>query len=190
MQKVFLIRHGEVENPDGTNYGTLPGWHLSQEGRGQIKDLSLKIKDQGLNVCGITASPLERAQETAAILSQNLAIDVTTDKRLTEWDMGDWMGKPLQEFYQTSGYYSPEMKTDGMEPLADLASRMIDSIRFALTTCAGDIIICSHREPMAAAIIALQQKPWPQIHEIDMPMASVWELIFENSKFQSAKRIF
>ena len=190
MQKAILIRHGEVDNPDGTNYGNLPGWHLSQEGRDQIQELSLKLKALSLNICSIVASPLERAQETATILSHALDVKVSTDKRLTEWDMGDWMGKPLQEFYETSGYYSPDMITDGMEPLPDLASRVIDSIRYALTTCDGNIIICSHREPMAAAIIALQQNPWPKIHELDMPMASAWELIFENGEFQSAGKLF
>jgi len=42
--------------------------------------------------------------------------------------MGEWMGKPLKEFYEKSGYYSGEMKTDGMEPLYDLADRIINAI--------------------------------------------------------------
>lgn len=27
---VHLVRHGEVENPDGVLYGRLPGFHLSE----------------------------------------------------------------------------------------------------------------------------------------------------------------
>lgn len=132
---------------------------------------------------------MERAQETAAILSQALTLEVSTDKRLTEWDMGEWMGKPLQEFYETSGYYSTEMVTDGMEPLDDLASRVISSIQDAVTNCkAGNVIICSHREPMAAAVTKLQKLPWSEIHNIDMPIASVWELTFEEDKFMRAER--
>ena len=30
---VHLLRHGEVENPDGIIYGRLPGYHLSANGR-------------------------------------------------------------------------------------------------------------------------------------------------------------
>ena len=30
---VHLLRHGEVDNPDGIIYGRLPGYHLSANGR-------------------------------------------------------------------------------------------------------------------------------------------------------------
>ncbi len=190
IMKVYLIRHGEVENPKEINYGTLPGWHLSEEGIYQISVLGSKIKDEGLNTCAIIASPLERAHETASILSQTLNVQIKTDNRLLEWKMGDWMGKPLKDFYETSGYYSGEMKTDGMESLEDLAGRIIEAIEDAIKSCEGDIIICSHREPMAAALVKLQNLPWPEIHNIDMPMASIWQLKFEEGEFQSARKLF
>jgi broad specificity phosphatase PhoE len=188
--KVYLIRHGAVENPDGINYGTLPGWHLSKEGESQITALGQKIKDEELKICAIVASPLERAQETASILSQALNVKIKTDDRLLEWKTGEWMGKPLKDFYETSGYYSKEMITDGMEPLDDLASRVIASIQDAVNSCDNDIIICSHREPMAAALVKLQNLPWSAIHDIDMLMASVWQLTFEDGQFQSAQKVF
>jgi len=187
--KILLIRHGAVQNPDGTNYGTLPGWHLSPQGREQIEQLGISLKAEQLTPCRIIASPLERAQETAAILSQSLDLQIKTDDRLTEWNMGEWMGKPLKYFYETSGYYSPQMVTEGMEPLDQLADRIIAAINDSLHICHGDILICSHREPMAATIIKLQNLPWPKIHQVDMPMGSVWQLDFEDGKFLKAKRI-
>ncbi|MBD3281816.1 hypothetical protein GF391_03660 [Candidatus Uhrbacteria bacterium] len=187
--KVYLVRHGEVENPEGINYGRQPGWHLSKEGKSQISKVSQKIKDKGLKICKIVASPLERAQETAGILSQTLDVAVATDPRLTEWDTGKWIGRTMQDFYENSGYYSDAMVTKGMEPLNDLANRVISAIQDAVTTCStGDIIICSHREPMAAAIVKLQNLPWPEIHNIDMPTASVWKLVFTDEHFESAQR--
>ena len=33
---VHLVRHGEVENPHGVLYGTIPGFHLSADGRVKI----------------------------------------------------------------------------------------------------------------------------------------------------------
>jgi broad specificity phosphatase PhoE len=188
--KVYLIRHGEVENPKGINYGTLPGWHLSEEGMYQVSELGSKIKDEGLNPCAIIASPLERAQETASILSQALNVEIKTDERLLEWKMGEWMGKPLKDFYEKSGYYSDKMETGNMEPLEDLADRVIEAIDNAIKSCDGDIIICSHREPMAAALVKLQNLPWLEIHNINMPMAGVWQLNYESVVFQSAKKLF
>jgi len=187
--KVYLIRHGEVQNPDGINYGTLPGWHLSERGIYQISELGSKMKDDGLSAGVIIASPLERAQETASILSQALNSAIKNDDRLLEWKMGEWMGKPLKLFYETSGYYS-ELKTDGMEPLESLADRVITVIQDAVNSQMGDIIICSHREPMASALVKLQNLPWPEIHNIDMPMGSVWQLDYQDGVFQSATKIY
>jgi broad specificity phosphatase PhoE len=187
--KVYLVRHGEVENPNKINYGTLPGWHLSEDGIYQISELGSKIKDKGLKINAIIASPLERAQETASILSQALNVEIKTDDRLLEWKMGDWMGKPLKLFSETSGYYS-ELKTDGMEPLESLADRVIAAIQDSVNSQTGDIIICSHRETMASALVKLQNLPWPEIHKIDMPMGSVWQLDYQDGVFQSATKIY
>ena len=190
MQKVFLVRHGKVENPSDFNYGDLEGFPLSEEGRDQIKNLAVALKDSENNFCKIIASPLQRTQETAEILSLALNTEVIFDVRLKEWDMGDWMGKPLKDFYEKSGYYSPEMRTDGMEPLKDLADRVIASITDSIKLCKADIIICSHREPMAAAIVKLQNLSWKSVQEIDMPMGSVWQLNFSDQKFTVGSKIF
>jgi broad specificity phosphatase PhoE len=185
--KVYLVRHGQVKNPHGINYGILPGWHLSEDGIYQISELGSRMKEKGLSFCTIITSPLERAQESASILSQVLNVQTKTDDRLLEWNMGEWMGKPLKEFYETSGYYSKEIFTGGMEPLEDLADRVITCIKDAVNSCEDDIIICSHREPMAAALTKLQNLPWPEIHNIDMPMASVWQLTLIKAVFNQQK---
>lgn len=189
VMKIYLIRHGEVNNPKRINYGCQPGWHLSQTGENQITAVGQKIKDKGFKICRIVASPLKRAQQTASILSRALQTPVTTDERLIEWDTGKWTGRTMQDFYENSGYYSPDLVIDGMEPLNDLASRVISAIQDAASSRnEGDIIICSHREPMASAIVKLQNLPWHEIHNIDMPMGSVWELVFKDCEFKSAKR--
>ena len=61
---MHLLRHGEVHNPDGVLYGRLPGFHLSERGRqmAQMVGDHLAARD----VACVVASPLERAQETAA----------------------------------------------------------------------------------------------------------------------------
>ena len=35
VEKIHLVRHGEVENPKGIIYGRLPGFHLSERGQRQ-----------------------------------------------------------------------------------------------------------------------------------------------------------
>jgi broad specificity phosphatase PhoE len=58
------MRHGEVHNPDGLLYGRLPGYHLSERGKEQAAAVADWLADR--DIVYVVASPLERAQETAA----------------------------------------------------------------------------------------------------------------------------
>ena len=61
---VHVMRHGEVHNPEGLLYGRLPDYHLSDRGRAQAQTVADWLA--GRDIVYVVASPLERAQETAA----------------------------------------------------------------------------------------------------------------------------
>jgi broad specificity phosphatase PhoE len=79
---VHVMRHGEVENPDGLLYGRLPGYHLSELGRRMAERVAEQLADRDLT--HVVASPLERAQETAAPVAAARQLDVDADERLIE----------------------------------------------------------------------------------------------------------
>lgn len=79
---VHLLRHGEVHNPDGVLYGRLPGYHLSANGR--MMAVAAADFFDGRPVAAIFASPLERAQETAAPVAERLGLEIVTSDRLIE----------------------------------------------------------------------------------------------------------
>jgi broad specificity phosphatase PhoE len=81
---IYILRHGEVYNPQNILYGRLPGYHLSETGREQVAAAGQALSDTKLDA--IYASPMERAQETAAIISsaQKGLLAVKTDERLNE----------------------------------------------------------------------------------------------------------
>jgi broad specificity phosphatase PhoE len=89
---VHMLRHGEVHNPDHVMYGRLPGYHLSPLGRGMAERVAKKVSDR--DITHLVASPLERAQETAAPLAEALGLDVATDDRLIEAG-NSFQGKPF-----------------------------------------------------------------------------------------------
>ncbi len=64
---VHLLRHGEVHNPEGVLYGRRDGFHLSELGRRMAQRVADTIGDR--DIVHVVASPLERAQETAAPLA-------------------------------------------------------------------------------------------------------------------------
>ena len=79
---VHLLRHGEVFNPDGILYGRLPDFHLSDLGR----EMAVRAAEttEGRDIAVVTASPLERAQETAAPVAAMHGVPVGTDDNLIE----------------------------------------------------------------------------------------------------------
>jgi broad specificity phosphatase PhoE len=85
------VRHGRVWNPDGVVYASLPGFHLSEDGRREAEDLATALS--AAPVRAVHASPLDRAQETASILAAPHGLTVRTDRRLSEWSFWQrWQG--------------------------------------------------------------------------------------------------
>ena len=82
METVHLLRHGEVYNPDRVLYGRLPGFRLSDLGIAQalLAAQFLATRDVGY----LVASPLERAQQTAAPLAELTGLSVAADDDLIE----------------------------------------------------------------------------------------------------------
>src|SRR6476660_746297 len=74
---VHLMRHGEVHNPEGVLYGRLDGFQLSELGREVAR---LETND----ITHVVASPLDRAQETAAPIAVDHEVEITTDVRVIE----------------------------------------------------------------------------------------------------------
>ena len=81
---VHLLRHGEVFNPDGILYGRLPGFRLSENGIRQAKIVAGALADADL--AAVLASPMQRAQETAAPIAAAHGLEIDTEDRLIEAD--------------------------------------------------------------------------------------------------------
>jgi broad specificity phosphatase PhoE len=79
---VHLLRHGEVHNPDGILYGRLPGFRLSEVGVRQAEQVAAHLGDH--DVVHVVASPLLRAQQTAAPIAARHGLDMVTDEGLIE----------------------------------------------------------------------------------------------------------
>ncbi len=69
---VHLMRHGEVENPDGVLYGRLPEYFLSELGHKMAATVAEWLSKN--EIVHLVASPLERAQQTAEPLSKILEV--------------------------------------------------------------------------------------------------------------------
>ena len=63
---IHVMRHGEVDNPDGILYGRLPGYGLTDLGLEMAEAVAEYFVDSGADITHVVASPLLRAQMSAA----------------------------------------------------------------------------------------------------------------------------
>lgn len=102
MPTVLLVRHGRTAaNASGVLAGWTPGVGLDEAGRAQANTLSARLAS--VPIRHAVASPLQRCQETAAVLlgvrgpDDSPRPELLTDDRLGECRYGDWTGRPLKE---------------------------------------------------------------------------------------------
>lgn len=80
---LFLLRHGEAHNPEEVLYGRLPGYRLSEAGKLQARAAGVWLASEAIEA--IYCSPMQRAQETAAIIAEHFpGLSPTIDQRISE----------------------------------------------------------------------------------------------------------
>lgn len=82
MTSLYIIRHGKYLTPDGVIPYRLPGFHLAPEGVAMVEKLAGQLLE--VPFVAIYTSPMERTQETAAIIAKSHGITPQIDERLLE----------------------------------------------------------------------------------------------------------
>src|SRR3989344_1872392 len=94
--QIYLIRHGEVENPDDVVYGRMPGFPLSGIGRKQVRQLAEVLRSKGVRFEAIYSSPLERALQTAQIIKREFGLaNIKINEALIDTAVPGIEGKPM-----------------------------------------------------------------------------------------------
>jgi broad specificity phosphatase PhoE len=152
---VHLVRHGEVENPRGVLYGTIPGFHLSADGRVMAKAAADFLA--GRDVTVLRSSPLERALETAEPLAAQFGLDVVVDDRLIEpWNHFEGMtfgvgDGALRRPTHWRHMWNPLRPSWG-EPYREIATRMRAAMSDAVPAAHGhEAVLVSHQLPIWVA---------------------------------------
>lgn len=189
-QTIHLVRHGEVENPKGIIYGRLPGFHLSERGQRQARAAGRRLADADIGA--IWASPLERAQETAAAIAERHGLEITTDDRLLEsLNQFEGVGRTVYALLRNPRHWwrlRNPMKPSWGESFTDIRARMTSAISDALAASGGrDVVIVSHQTPTIVARHALARRrvpPWLPLTPCQT--GSVTTLVLEEGKVLEA----
>lgn len=162
--RIYLIRHGAVENPDDISYGRLP-ISLSERGREEILDLCRVLKSQGVKFDVIYTSPVERARQSAQIIQDQFGVEkLEVSDELTDVDVGDLEGKPMQ-ILRDSKYSEENLQEMGfkIEPKSAIIARVSSLIEEVLAKHQGETVaMVSHGDVTRLAL-------WCQEHPERVP---------------------
>lgn len=184
---VHFLRHGEVHNPEGVLYGRLPGYRLSDKGEQQAKVVAEFLADR--DIAHVVASPLQRAQETAAPIGSAFRLDVATDERLIEADnrfeglkvsVGDGALRSPEHW---SKLWNPFRPSWG-EPYLEIAHRMFGAAHRARAAAPGREAVCvSHQLPIWTLRRYAAGRPmWHDPRKRQCSLASLTTLVFRGEE--------
>lgn len=152
--RLHLVRHGEVHNPDRVLYGRTPGFRLSTLGERMAAESAASLDRP---VARLYASPLERAQQSAAPWAERLGLDIRTEHRLIE-PRNDFEGRTFEAIQaiwhpSTWALVRNPFRPSWGEPYASIAERMVAAMEDAWDELAesddeGDIVMVSHQLPI------------------------------------------
>ena len=185
MSLFLFLRHAHAKNNvERILAGRTAGYPLTEVGIKQAENISDFLKP--FNVSSVYSSPIERAEQTAKIVSKKLGLGYNIDERLTEIDMGMFSGMFYEEMFAKHGniflkFYAghPIVEKNGIETFASVKKRVLDMVDYCSRKNDGEnILFVTHMDPIKSMIsTVLQLRP-----------ESLYELIIRNASLTILKK--
>lgn len=163
MGKIYLIRHGQPDFPDGKKM-CLGKTDLPLGKLGKLQAALLIPFFEGKQIT-VFSSPLTRARQTAAILGR----PVTILPGLAELDMGQWDGLTFDEIRVRFPELYAARATDRTLPFPDAEDKAAGLARFtgaiqqALAFSEGDLVLVTHSGVMELFLNTTEKAPYASI---------------------------
>jgi broad specificity phosphatase PhoE len=145
---LYLARHGQTilnaqgrlrghENPD-----------LDELGHRQASALARQFRNTPVG--HIAATPLLRAQQTAAAIAAPHGLPVATASHLLDRDYGPWAGQPTAEVVARFGSVDA---APGVEPWDGFRARALVGLREALDASMADVVLIVAHDAVNRALL-------------------------------------
>lgn len=179
MSKVLLVRHGRTAWHAEGRYAGTADVELDEAGREQVSRVVERLS--GVEFAAIYSSPLSRCYELAAAVAADHGMEVVSDPRLGEIDLGRWDGETFKDILARDGEILKRWTEDptsvtvpGGESLISVQDRAMEW--FAEATSAhpeATILASSHGGPIRAMIAAVLGLPLSHLFRLTVDLASV-----------------
>lgn len=179
-----LARHGATDLSIEKRFSGLGGLDLplNETGEAQANALATELAQRG-GITRVVASPLTRAQQTAAVVAAALGLDVTTDDGFAECAFGDWDGHTFAEVKERwpdeleEWLRSTDVAPPGGESFAQCRQR-VDAARRSLVERHGGerILVVAHVTPIKVLVGLAVDAPLRSIYRMELPPCSLTTL--------------
>jgi broad specificity phosphatase PhoE len=167
---IHLVRHGEVNNPDGLVYADLPGFDLNDVGRQQAFTTAIHLSSRPIDE--IWSSPLVRAIRTSEPLAIGLGNRIRVHPDLTEWrGLEGWKGVAWDQITERfpgelEAYLEdPTDLSFASENLRELSDRVVGVMNQVAARAISESVIVSHQDPIHAAVRVATGRGFPNFFD-------------------------
>lgn len=130
---------------------------LTDAGRAEAEAAAAELSSWPIGT--VISSDLERARDTAALLSEALGLEFTTDARLRETDLGDWSGEAHAEVdavfpgqrshWRLNPTWAPPNGETRLE-VSDRSAEVVDALMASDAWDSGSVMLVAHGGTIAA----------------------------------------
>ena len=184
---IHLVRHGEVFNPDGVLYGRIEGFGLSELGHRMAAVSAESLA--GRDITALYASPLQRAQESAAPWSERFGLPITTEPRIIEptnaFEGSVKMGPKVILKPSSWKYLVNPFAPSWGEAFTSVEARMLAAIDDAWAAAdGGEVVMVSHQMPIVMVARSVTgQKLWHDPRKRRCSLSSITTLRRDGDRF-------
>jgi probable phosphoglycerate mutase len=176
--RTLLLRHGQTPLSIERRFAGIGDIPLTDHGRVQARAAAMALKDRGVDV--IVASPLRRAQDTAAVVAEVTGAEIQTEDGFRETDFGIWEGLSFAEVKEgwpaqlDAWLGDPEAAPPGGESFAAVSRRVaVARDKLMVRHRHKTVLVVSHVTPIKLMIQFALDAPHSILYRLHLDTASL-----------------
>jgi probable phosphoglycerate mutase len=179
---VCFVRHGTTATTGKVLPGRARGLHLSDQGREEAAKAGEALSS--MPVSAVYTSPLERARETAMVISERVGKPVVAESGLIECDFGSWTGEPLPQLRKLPEWrivqqWPSGFRFPGGESFVELQSRLTDTVGRICGAHPGEVVVAvSHADCIKVVLASVLGVPLDLFQRIVVVPCSISTVVF------------
>lgn len=175
---IYLIRHGEIDVPSPRRFLGQTDLPLTPNGIRQAQALHTRL--QSIAFTHVFTSPLQRAVQTATLVSGSSPESLHLIDAFKELNLGDWEGLTVDEIrsrfpgqYERRGPNLEHFRPWGGESFRDLANRCLPALIDLAERYPGPLLITAHSGVNRVILSHLLQRPLQELLQIPQDFCAV-----------------